>query len=107
MLPKLEPPGIHQLRALAAAGWQLDIRQWGTITCPSVSANAVSRGSASLPISLSTAVLVSLSEIVDGGTEQNWTVFHWSNGDLTTIKTYAVASVAITNPEIRWMVIGK
>ena len=29
MLPKLEPSGIHQLRALAAAGWQLDIRQWG------------------------------------------------------------------------------
>lgn len=32
MLPKLEPPGIHQLRALAAAGWQLDIRQWGIAT---------------------------------------------------------------------------
>lgn len=29
MLPKLEPSGIHQLRTLAAAGWQLDIRQWG------------------------------------------------------------------------------
>lgn len=83
------------------------IIQWGTITCPSVSANVVSRGSASLPISLSTAVLASLSEIVDGGTEQNWEVFHWSSGDLTTIKTIAIASVSMTNPKIRWLVIGK
>ena len=83
------------------------IIQWGTITCPSVSANVVSSGSASLPISLSTAVLASLSEIVDGGTEQNWEVFHWSNGDLTTIKTHAVASFSMTNPKIRWLVIGK
>jgi hypothetical protein len=83
------------------------IIQWGTITCPSVSANVVSRGSASLPISLSTAVLASLSEIVDGGTEQNWEVFHWSSGDLTTIKTIAIASFSMTNPKIRWLVIGK
>jgi hypothetical protein len=85
----------------------LDIRQWGIITSASVPAKVVSYGSASLPISFSTAVLASLSEIADGGSEQNWEISHWVIGDLSVIKSRAVAQFAMTDPKFRWVAIGK